>query len=90
MLARMRSAGPGCRLGVGLILGDNNNAGAGASHRPWRSGLAGVLLAALLSVVAMGGCSWWLISMQKYKNAINGPWDLARPIIISRRLWEDD
>ena len=80
----------GAGLGVGLILGDNNNAGAGASHRPWRSGLAGVLLAALLSVVAMGGCSWWLISMQKYKNAINGPWDLARPIIISRRLWEDD
>ena len=79
----------GAGLGVGLILG-----GGGATDRngpwPWRSGLVGVLLAALLSVIAMGGCSWWLISMQKYKNAINGPWDLARPIIISRRLWEDD
>ncbi|RKP26923.1 phosphatidylinositol N-acetylglucosaminyltransferase subunit C [Syncephalis pseudoplumigaleata] len=24
-------------------------------------------------------CTWWLISIQKYKNEIHGPWDEARP-----------
>ncbi|RYP20769.1 hypothetical protein DL765_002602 [Monosporascus sp. GIB2] len=80
----------GAGLGVGLILGGGEKDGGGGVRPPWRSGFLGILVAALLSVVAMGGCSWWLISLQKYKNAINGPWDQARPIIISRRLWEDD
>ncbi|RYP73919.1 hypothetical protein DL771_003361 [Monosporascus sp. 5C6A] len=80
----------GAGLGVGLILGGGEKDGGGGTWLPWRSGFLGVLVAALLSVVTMGGCSWWLISLQKYKNAINGPWDQARPIIISRRLWEDD
>ncbi|KAI1800870.1 GPI2-domain-containing protein [Daldinia bambusicola] len=71
--------------GVGLIVGEEKDA-----TWPWRSGLLGVLVAAIIAVVAMGGCSWWLIGLQKYKNAINGPWDQARPIIISRRLWEDE
>ncbi|KAI1466611.1 GPI2-domain-containing protein [Daldinia caldariorum] len=71
--------------GVGLIVGEEKDA-----IWPWRSGLLGVLVAAIIAVVAMGGCSWWLIGLQKYKNAINGPWDQARPIIISRRLWEDE
>ncbi|KAH8147700.1 uncharacterized protein LAJ45_08165 [Morchella importuna] len=34
----------------------------------------------------MGGCGWWLIGLQKYKNEIHGPWDPARPVI--RRQWE--
>lgn len=75
----------GAGLGVGLILGGEKD-----GVWPWKSGLLGVLVAMLLSIITMGGCSWWLISLQKYKNAINGPWDLARPIIISRRMWEDD
>ncbi|KAI1824335.1 phosphatidylinositol N-acetylglucosaminyltransferase-domain-containing protein [Xylaria intraflava] len=75
----------GAGAGVGMILGGEND-----GVWPWKSGLLGVLLAALIALVAMGGCSWWLISLQKYKNAINGPWDQARPIIISRRLWDDD
>ncbi|KAI0458051.1 phosphatidylinositol N-acetylglucosaminyltransferase-domain-containing protein [Xylaria acuta] len=75
----------GAGAGVGMILGGEKD---GVS--PWRSGLLGVLLATLAAIVAIGGCSWWLISLQKYKNAINGPWDQARPIIISRRLWDDD
>ncbi|KAL7274101.1 glycosylphosphatidylinositol anchor biosynthesis [Rhizina undulata] len=37
-------------------------------------------------VGGMGGCGWWLISLQKYKNEIHGPWDPARPVI--RRQWE--
>lgn len=72
----------GAGTGVGMILGGEKDA--------VKSGLLGVLVAALGAIVAIGGCSWWLISLQKYKNAINGPWDQARPIIISRRLWDDD
>ncbi|KAI1339331.1 GPI2-domain-containing protein [Xylariaceae sp. FL0016] len=72
--------------GVGLILGGDKDAVAW----PWKSGLLGVLVAVLIAIVAMGGCSWWLIGLQKYKNAINGPWDQARPIIISRRFWDDE
>ncbi|KAK5633944.1 hypothetical protein RRF57_009658 [Xylaria bambusicola] len=76
----------GAGAGVGMILGAEKDA-----FSPWKSGLLGVLVAALVTIVAIGGCSWWLISLQKYKNAINGPWDQARPIIISRRqLWDDD
>ncbi|KAI0395584.1 GPI2-domain-containing protein [Xylariaceae sp. FL0594] len=76
----------GAGAGVGIILGGEKD-----GRWPWRSGLLGVLVAALVAIVAMGGCSWWLIGLQKYKNAINGPWDQARPIIISRgRLWDDE
>ncbi|KAI2639333.1 GPI2-domain-containing protein [Xylaria nigripes] len=75
----------GAGAGVGMILG-----GEGDGIRPWKNGLLGVLVAALIAILAMGGCSWWLISLQKYKNAINGPWDQARPIIISRRFWDDN
>lgn len=70
--------------GVGLILSDKKD-----GVFPWRGGLLGILVGALLTVVTMGASSWWLIGLQKYKNAINGPWDLARPIIISRRQWDD-
>ncbi|RDW61563.1 hypothetical protein BP5796_11455 [Coleophoma crateriformis] len=65
--------------GVGLTLGEG--------MWPWKSGLLGVLIGALVSGLAMGGCSWWLIGLQKYKNEIHGPWDPARPII--RRQWDD-
>lgn len=70
--------------GVGMILGGDENAW------PWRSGLLGMVVGCLIAAVAMGGCSWWLIGLQKYKNEIYGPWDPARPIIISRRHWDDD
>jgi phosphatidylinositol glycan class C protein len=71
--------------GVGLILGDRKD-----GNFPWRSGLLGILVAVFIAVVAMGASSWWLIGLQKYKNAMNGPWDQARPIIISRRHWDDE
>lgn len=71
--------------GVGLILSGETD-----GVWPWRSGLLGVLVAVVTAMITMGGCSWWLIGLQKYKNAINGPWDQARPIIISRRLWDDE
>ncbi|KAI1876190.1 hypothetical protein JX265_000561 [Neoarthrinium moseri] len=70
--------------GVGLILSDRKD-----GTFPWRSGLLGVLVGVLIAVMAMGASSWWLIGLQKYKNAMNGPWDAARPIIMSRRQWDD-
>lgn len=70
--------------GVGMILsGDENGL-------PWQGGLLGMIVGCLIAALAMGGCSWWLIGLQKYKNEIYGPWDPARPIIISRRHWDDE
>lgn len=71
--------------GMGLILGEGRD-----GVWPWKSGLMGVFVGAFIVIVAMGASSWWLIGLQKYKNAMNGPWDQARPIIISRRQWEYD
>jgi len=69
--------------GVGLVLGDVN----AAASRTARNCLLGMLMGAVVAALAMGGCSWWLIGLQKYKNEINGPWDAARPVIISRRYY---
>lgn len=52
----------------------------------WAAAIVGSFLGSLLTALAMGGCSWWLISLQKYKNVVTGPWDPARPII--RRHWD--
>ncbi|CAN8100180.1 unnamed protein product [Discula destructiva] len=78
--------------GVGMILGATDCetvAACEAAPWPWKSGLLGMVVGCFISALAMGGCSWWLIGLQKYKNEIYGPWDPARPIIISRRHWED-
>ncbi|EYE96112.1 phosphatidylinositol N-acetylglucosaminyltransferase [Aspergillus ruber CBS 135680] len=52
----------------------------------WAAAVLGSLLGSILTALTMGGCSWWLISLQKYKNVVIGPWDPARPII--RRHWD--
>lgn len=46
----------------------------------------GILIGAPSTVLVMGGCSWWLIGLQKYKNVVIGPWDPAKPVI--RRHWD--
>lgn len=51
------------------------------SESGWKQALAGSVVWSLISVVGMGGCSWWLIGLQRYKNVVIGPWDPARPII---------
>ncbi|KAK4124918.1 GPI2-domain-containing protein [Parathielavia appendiculata] len=73
----------GAGAGVGMIMGDERG-------WPWKKGLLGMVVGCLIAALAMGGCSWWLIGLQKYKNEIYGPWDPARPIIISRRHWDDE
>ncbi|RKF63032.1 putative phosphatidylinositol:udp- c transferase pig-c protein [Erysiphe neolycopersici] len=80
--------------GVGLILSirdefsDSATTIAYQSYFLYKNFGLGMLLGVLLTALAMGGCSWWLIDLQKYKNEIHGPWDPARPVI--RRAWNDE
>lgn len=61
--------------GVGIVL-----------RGGWAAAIVGSILGTILTALVMGSCSWWLISLQKYKNVVIGPWDPARPII--RRNWD--
>ena len=47
----------------------------------WKAAVVGVVLWGLGTTVGMGGCSWWFIGLQRYKNVIIGQWDVARPVI---------
>lgn len=49
-------------------------------HVFWRS-LVGLIMGGLGTMFVMGGCSWWLIGLQRYKNVVMGPWDPARPVL---------
>jgi phosphatidylinositol N-acetylglucosaminyltransferase subunit C len=71
-----------------LVMGAGGGVGVVVSGGGWKAALVGIALGTLLTCLAMGGCSWWLIGLQKYKNEIHGPWDPARPVI--RRQWDDD
>ncbi|KAL7923431.1 phosphatidylinositol N-acetylglucosaminyltransferase subunit C [Trichoderma austrokoningii] len=74
----------GAGWGVGVVMREPGPAG----HWPWKRGLGGMVVSVLIAAIATGGCSWWLIGLQRYKNEIRGPWDPARPIIMSRQRWE--
>ncbi|EHK47424.1 hypothetical protein TRIATDRAFT_164802, partial [Trichoderma atroviride IMI 206040] len=74
----------GAGWGVGVVMREPGPAGSW----PWRRGLGGMVVSVLIAAIATGGCSWWLIGLQRYKNEIRGPWDPARPIIMSRQRWE--
>ena len=66
-------------------------AGIAQCWQTWlKHSVLGMIISCLIAALAMGGCSWWLIGLQKYKNEIYGPWDPARPIIISRRYYDDE
>ncbi|KAI9715852.1 MAG: hypothetical protein M1812_005672 [Candelaria pacifica] len=73
-------------LTVFLVVGAGGGVGVTVSGGGWKAGTAGVVLGGLLTALAMGGCSWWLIGLQRYKMEIHGPWDPARPIL--RRHWD--
>lgn len=47
----------------------------------FRRSFLGMLIGGLGTSLVMGGCSWWLISLQRYKNVVIGPWDPARPVL---------
>lgn len=70
-----------------VILVASAGAGVGIILRGgWTSAILGILVGSLVTALVMGGCSWWLIGLQKYKNVVTGPWDPARPIL--RRHWD--
>jgi phosphatidylinositol glycan class C protein len=71
-------------FGMGMMLG----AGP-VGPWTWKNGTVGMVVGVLIAALATGGCSWWLIGLQKYKNEIRGPWDPARPIIMSRTRWDE-
>ncbi|GJN67599.1 phosphatidylinositol N-acetylglucosaminyltransferase [Purpureocillium lilacinum] len=75
----------GAGLGVGMVVSDPRRDGGW----PWKNGTVGMVVGVVVAALATGGCSWWLIGLQKYKNEIRGPWDPARPIIMSRTRWDD-
>ncbi|PGH13294.1 hypothetical protein AJ80_06405 [Polytolypa hystricis UAMH7299] len=52
----------------------------------YMSAILGILIGGIATALIMGGCSWWLIGLQKYKNVVTGPWDPARPIL--SRHWD--
>lgn len=68
------------------MLGAGAGVGVVVSGGGWRAGLLGGVMGNLVVGAAMGGASWWLIGLQRYKNEIHGPWDPARPVI---RRWVD-
>ncbi|KAL9071086.1 MAG: hypothetical protein Q9161_004425 [Pseudevernia consocians] len=73
-------------LTLALVIGAGAGLGTALSAKPlwqggWKRAIAGAVIWCIGSVVGMGGCSWWLIGLQRYKNVVIGPWDPARPVI---------
>ena len=72
--------------GLGLILsqsythtyGDCNYCLSWIWHIILR-GLIGIIVFGGSTVLVMLACAWWLMNLQKFKNTIKGPWDVARP-----------
>ena len=73
-------------LTLALVIGAGAGLGTTVSGKPfwqggWKGAIAGAIIWVVGSAVGMGGCSWWLIGLQRYKNVVIGPWDPARPVI---------
>ena len=73
-------------LTLALVIGAGASLGTALSkkalwHGGWKRAIAGAIIWGISSAVGMGGCSWWLIGLQRYKNVVIGPWDPARPVI---------
>lgn len=69
-------------LTLALVLGAGGVSGITLSKDGgWKAMLSGMLLWCVGTALGMGGCSWWLIGLQRYKNVVVGPWDPARPVI---------
>jgi len=73
-------------LTLALVIGSGASLGTALSKKAlweggWKRALAGAIIWGIGSAIGMGGCSWWLIGLQRYKNVVIGPWDPARPVI---------
>lgn len=73
-------------LTFALVASAGGGVGITISGGGWTAATVGLVLGCFLTGLGMGGCSWWLIGLQKYKNEIHGPWDPARPVL--RRRWD--
>jgi phosphatidylinositol N-acetylglucosaminyltransferase subunit C len=79
--------------GMSIILSTSYTHTYGACGVCWgwiwhvlRRSILGMLIGGLGTSLVMGGCSWWLISLQRYKNVVIGPWDPARPVLADGSL----
>jgi len=79
--------------GMGIILSTSYTHTYGACGLCWgwlwhvlRKSVLGMVIGGLGTSLVMGGCSWWLISLQRYKNVVIGPWDPARPVLADGSL----
>lgn len=73
-------------LTLALVIGAGASLGTALTKKAlwqggWKRALAGAIIWGVGNAVGMGGCSWWLIGLQRYKNVVIGPWDPARPVI---------
>jgi len=68
-------------LTLALVLGAGGGVAVTVSNGGWKMAIVGCVLGPLTTAVAMGGASWWLIGLQRWKDEIVGPWDPARPRI---------
>jgi len=73
-------------LTLALVLGAGGGVAVTVSNGSWKSAIVGCILGLATAAVTMGGASWWLIGLQKWKDEIVGPWDVARPRL--RRRWD--
>ena len=73
-------------LTVSLVMSAGGGTVSMFTNGGWTPAILGIVLGLLVTGIAMGAASFWLISLQVYKNEIHGPWDPARPVI--RRRWD--
>jgi phosphatidylinositol glycan class C protein len=73
-------------LTLALLLGAGGGVAVTVTSGGWAAAAVGCLSGVLIAAIAMGGASWWLIGLQKWKDEIVGPWDIARPRL--RRRWD--
>lgn len=79
--------------GLGLILsqsythryGDCGFCLSWCAHIALRS-VIGITIGSFGTIFVTGGCAWWLISLQRYKNVVIGPWDPAKPMLAGGRV----
>ena len=74
--------------GMGLILSTSYTHQYGRCGYCWSwighvlfRSMLGVLIGGFGTILTMGGSSWRLITLQRYKNVVLGPWDPAKPIL---------
>lgn len=66
--------------GLSIILTSRSHDWWGVAARV----IGGEIVGTWAATLAMGGLSWWLLTLQRYKNVVIGPWDPARPVIRAR------